>query len=118
MLANGTHVRCIPAGCTIDECVAKVPESRTSRKVPVNFPTSHGLQDIHQPEFACPCNRPAPSAARSEPAILGLISKMAAVASSSQRLLDFSQPIDVPLLDATVNAFYGAASPSEVVQII
>ena len=43
---------------------------------------------------------------------------MAAVASSSQRLLDFSQPIDVPLLDATVNAFYGAGSPAEVVQIV
>lgn len=42
---------------------------------------------------------------------------MAAVAASSQRLLDFSQPIDVPLLDATVNAFYGAGSPAEVVQI-
>ncbi|KAK9862358.1 hypothetical protein WJX84_007629 [Apatococcus fuscideae] len=38
---------------------------------------------------------------------------MAAVPSPSQRLLDFSQPIDVPLLDATVTAFYGAGSPAE-----
>lgn len=30
------------------------------------------------------------------------------------QLLDYSQPIDVPLLDATVAAFYGAGSNEEV----
>jgi exportin-1 len=30
------------------------------------------------------------------------------------RLLDFSQPMDVALLDATVAAFYGAGSNEEV----
>lgn len=38
----------------------------------------------------------------------------AGVASPAAKLLDFSQPLDVPLLDATVTAFYGAASPEEV----
>ncbi len=30
------------------------------------------------------------------------------------KLLDFSQPLDVALLDSTVNAFYGAGSNQEV----
>ena len=30
------------------------------------------------------------------------------------KLLDFSQPLDVVLLDSTVNAFYGAGSNQEV----
>lgn len=33
---------------------------------------------------------------------------------AAAKLLDFSQPFDVPLLDATVNAFYGAGSNDEV----
>lgn len=33
---------------------------------------------------------------------------------AAARLLDLSQPIDVPLLDATVAAFYGAGSKEEV----
>jgi exportin-1 len=32
----------------------------------------------------------------------------------AEKLLDFSQPFDVPLLDATVAAFYGASSGEEV----
>jgi hypothetical protein len=30
------------------------------------------------------------------------------------KLLDFAQPLDVSLLDSTVNAFYGAGSNQEV----
>ena len=33
---------------------------------------------------------------------------------AAAKLLDFSQPFDVPLLDATINAFYGAGSNDEV----
>lgn len=33
---------------------------------------------------------------------------------ATAKLLDFSQPVDVPLLDATVAAFYGASTPPEV----
>ena len=33
---------------------------------------------------------------------------------AAAKLLDLSQPIDVPLLDATVAAFYGAGSNEEV----
>ena len=33
---------------------------------------------------------------------------------TAAKLLDLSQPIDVPLLDATVAAFYGAGSNEEV----
>ena len=36
------------------------------------------------------------------------------MANPAARLLDFSQPMDVPLLDATVAAFYGAGSTEEV----
>lgn len=32
------------------------------------------------------------------------------------KLLDFTQPFDVPLLDATVQAFYGTGSKEEVRQ--
>jgi len=35
------------------------------------------------------------------------------MAKSPDSLLDFSQPLDVPLLDAVVNAFYGAGSNEE-----
>jgi hypothetical protein len=35
-------------------------------------------------------------------------------ASMGERLLDFTQPFDVPLLDATVAVFYGASSTEEV----
>ena len=35
------------------------------------------------------------------------------MANPAARLLDFSQPMDVPLLDATVAAFYGAGSTEE-----
>lgn len=38
----------------------------------------------------------------------------AAAGTPAAKLLDFSQPLDVPLLDATVTAFYGAASTEEV----
>lgn len=38
----------------------------------------------------------------------------ASVAGAAAKLLDFSQPVDVPLLDATVSAFYGASTPPEV----
>jgi exportin-1 len=37
-----------------------------------------------------------------------------AMATPAARLLDFSQPLDVPLLDATVAVFYGAGSADEV----
>jgi exportin-1 len=37
-----------------------------------------------------------------------------AVPDAAAKLLDFSQPFDVALLDATVNAFYGAGSNDEV----
>ena len=37
-----------------------------------------------------------------------------AVQGAATKLLDFTQPIDVPLLDATVGAFYGAGSQEEV----
>ena len=37
-----------------------------------------------------------------------------AMATPAARLLDFSQPLDVPLLDATVAMFYGAGSAEEV----
>lgn len=37
-----------------------------------------------------------------------------AVETTAAKLLDFSQPLDVALLDATVNAFYGAGSNDEV----
>jgi hypothetical protein len=33
---------------------------------------------------------------------------------AAAKLLDFTQPFDVELLEATVNAFYGAASNEEV----
>ena len=33
---------------------------------------------------------------------------------AAAKLLDFSQPFDVPLLDATITAFYGAGSNDEV----
>ena len=36
---------------------------------------------------------------------------------AAAKLLDFSQPFDVPLLDATVNAFYGAGSNDEVGEV-
>lgn len=36
-----------------------------------------------------------------------------AAAGGAERLLDFSQPFDVPLLDATVAAFYGTGAPEE-----
>jgi hypothetical protein len=33
---------------------------------------------------------------------------------AAEKLLDLSQPIDVPLLDATVAAFYGTGSKEQV----
>lgn len=33
---------------------------------------------------------------------------------AAEKLRDFSQPIDVPLLDATVDAFYGTGSKEQV----
>lgn len=33
---------------------------------------------------------------------------------AAEKLRDLSQPIDVPLLDATVSAFYGTGSKEEV----
>lgn len=39
-------------------------------------------------------------------------------AVESKSLLDMSQPIDVPLLDNTVQAFYGAGSAEEVVHLL
>ena len=33
---------------------------------------------------------------------------------AAEKLRDLSQPIDVPLLDATVSAFYGTGSKDEV----
>lgn len=40
-----------------------------------------------------------------------------AVEVTAAKLLDFSQPLDVSLLDATVNAFYGAGSNDEVLPV-
>ena len=37
-----------------------------------------------------------------------------AAAEAPSRLLDFSQPTDVALLEATVSQFYGAGSPEQV----
>ena len=37
-----------------------------------------------------------------------------AAQAAAARLLDFAQPLDVAVLDATVNAFYGAGSNEEV----
>lgn len=34
---------------------------------------------------------------------------------AAEKLRDLSQPIDVPLLDATVAAFYGTGSKEEVI---
>ena len=39
---------------------------------------------------------------------LGLGGKMGAAAGAS--LLDMSKPLDIPLLDSTVNAFYGGSA--------
>lgn len=39
---------------------------------------------------------------------------MGTLEAAAAKLLDFSQPIDVPLLDATVSAFYSATNPPEV----
>lgn len=39
---------------------------------------------------------------------------MASLAMAAEKLRDLSQPIDVPLLDATVAAFYGTGSKEEV----
>ena len=36
------------------------------------------------------------------------------MAASAEKLLDFSSPFDVALLDATVNVFYTSASTEEV----
>ena len=38
----------------------------------------------------------------------------AALPPAAAKLLDFSVPLDVDLLDATVNSFYGASSNEEV----
>jgi hypothetical protein len=37
-----------------------------------------------------------------------------AVEATVKKLLNFSEPVDVALLDATVNAFYGAGSNEQV----
>uniref|UniRef100_A0A2P2LZV1 Chromosome region maintenance protein 1/exportin n=1 Tax=Rhizophora mucronata TaxID=61149 RepID=A0A2P2LZV1_RHIMU len=39
---------------------------------------------------------------------------MASLAMAAEKLRDLSHPIDVPLLDATVAAFYGTGSKDEV----
>lgn len=39
---------------------------------------------------------------------------MASLAMAAEKLRDLTQPIDVPLLDATVSAFYGTGSKEEV----
>lgn len=39
---------------------------------------------------------------------------MVSTEAAAAKLLDFNQPVDVPLLDATVAAFYAATSPQEV----
>lgn len=36
----------------------------------------------------------------------------------ADKLLDFSQPFDVPLLDATIGTFYGTGSKEEVKKIV
>ena len=41
-------------------------------------------------------------------------SDMVSLAMAAEKLKDLSQPIDVPLLDATVAAFYGTRSKEEV----
>jgi hypothetical protein len=38
----------------------------------------------------------------------------AAVEATAAKLLDFSQPLDINLLDSTIATFYGAASNDEV----
>jgi hypothetical protein len=35
------------------------------------------------------------------------------MASAAEKLLDFTQPFDVALLDATVATFYGSSIPDE-----
>ncbi len=42
---------------------------------------------------------------------------MAAPVAPASPLLDFKQPFDVPLLDATIKAFYGAGSNQEVCRL-
>lgn len=36
------------------------------------------------------------------------------LANMAEKLLDFSQPFDVPILDATIQAFYGTGAKEEV----
>ena len=43
---------------------------------------------------------------------------MAAPGTSPSPLLDFKQPFNVELLDATIKAFYGAGSNQEVRQLL
>jgi len=42
---------------------------------------------------------------------------MAAPVAPASPLLDFKQPFDVPLLDTTIKAFYGAGSNQEVCRL-
>ncbi len=37
-----------------------------------------------------------------------------AAAAVTSKLLDFTQPVDVPLLEATVGAFYGTGTQAQV----